>query len=170
VPKTEDDTALSRFWSKVAVGHADACWLWTAAVDKDGYGVFGLGSRSVRSHRFAYTQEYGEPAGSLIMHTCDTPSCCNPKHLIAGTAKQNMQDKLAKGRHASGTKGRPDLAAHGSSHGNSKLTEEQVRSIREEYVPRCVPLRVFAARYGVRLSSIHYALRVGWQHVEAPCL
>lgn len=169
VPKTADATALSRFWSKVAISHADDCWLWTAAVDKDGYGIFGLGARSVRSHRFAYVQVYGEPAGPLIMHTCDTPGCCNPKHLVAGTVRQNMQDKVVKGRHVCGTKGRPELVAHGSEHGNAKLTEDQVRSLRREYVPRKVPLRVFADRYGVRLSAIHYALRSGWYHWYYSC-
>lgn len=164
-------SVLARFWSKVNVGPVDACWLWAAAVDKDGYGVFGMSSKvkSVRAHRFAYVQAYGEPDAPCILHTCDTPGCCNPKHLVAGTVRQNMQDKVVKGRHVCGTKGRPELVAHGSEHGNAKLTEDQVRSLRREYVPRKVPLRVFADRYGVRLSAIHYALRSGWKHVEAPC-
>jgi len=38
----------------------------------------------------------------IILHTCDNPSCINPKHLVKGTHNSNIQDKVNKGRQAKG--------------------------------------------------------------------
>lgn len=40
----------------------------------------------------------------LILHKCDNPPCCNPKHLFKGTDLDNVLDKVAKGRQAKGKK------------------------------------------------------------------
>ena len=56
--------------------------------------------------------------------TSDNPSCVNPDHLFLGTPKDNHADMVAKGRHIY-----PPYRP-GSSNGNSKLKEEQVREIR----------------------------------------
>lgn len=52
------------------------------------------------------------PPGSLLMHSCDTPSCVNPAHLSIGTKRSNAADMTAKGRRA------------------CKLTREQALQIR----------------------------------------
>jgi DNA-binding XRE family transcriptional regulator len=50
-------------------------------------------------HRYLYSKSHGEiPEGMVIMHTCDEPSCINMDHLILGTQKDNMDDKIKKGR------------------------------------------------------------------------
>jgi hypothetical protein len=33
------------------------------------------------------------------LHSCDNPKCINLEHLFKGTAKDNTQDMMAKGRH-----------------------------------------------------------------------
>ena len=60
--------------------------------------------------------------GEIAMHTCDTPSCCNPDHLLIGTYKENTADMYAKARNV-------DL--HGNQCGLSILTERQVRKLKE---------------------------------------
>lgn len=89
-----------------------ACWIWTAGVDKDGYGKFTLtlpriGGKqqqvSVRAHRIAYLLTVGPLAGDqLVRHSCDTPACCNPKHLEPGSQVDNVADRVARGRSARG--------------------------------------------------------------------
>jgi len=56
----------------------------------------------------------------VVMHTCDNPNCVNPKHLMLGTQIDNINDRKIKGRCASRT-----------NNGNAKLSEMDVKTIRE---------------------------------------
>jgi hypothetical protein len=131
-------------------------------VDKDGYGVFGVSTKikSMRAHRVAWLSEKGYLGKLQVLHHCDRPSCCNPGHLFEGTPLDNMRDKVAKGRHVSGT-----VHVHGEQHGNAILTEAVVKKIRDEYIPRKITLSYLAKKYGVALSSVYYALHIGWKHL-----
>ena len=97
-----NETALDRFWKKVKVGSEDECWPWTAGTTSAGYGWFRPSGRDVpgvNSHVFSYFLENGPvPPGKLVRHSCDNPPCCNPKHLIAGTPQQNMDDMKERNR------------------------------------------------------------------------
>lgn len=94
---------IERFSEKVDRKGPDECWLCTAAVNNKGYGLIGNGkkpSKQVLAHRLAYQLHYGAFDETLhVLHRCDTPRCCNPKHLFLGTHKENMADCKAKGRH-----------------------------------------------------------------------
>lgn len=91
--------AEARFWPKVQKGENDECWLWTGAVQRDGYAHFGYRRRTLTASRFSYELAKGPiPAGMDILHSCDNPRCVNPAHLRPGTHLDNMQDKNAKGR------------------------------------------------------------------------
>lgn len=88
-----------RFWVKVS--KTNYCWNWNARKNKDGYGEFFYQGKVWKSHRISYLLEYGEYDLSLtVIHKCDNSSCVNPKHLILGTQKENMQDMSNKFRHA----------------------------------------------------------------------
>ncbi len=51
------------------------------------------------AHREAYKLAHGRiPRGKLVLHKCDTRRCINPEHLYAGTAAQNTDDMLRRGR------------------------------------------------------------------------
>jgi hypothetical protein len=161
--------AKARFWSKVDKKGPDDCWLWLGATDKDGYGIFRPSASvcSARAHRVSLQLAQGSLSDDIqVLHECDTPACVNPLHLFEGTHLTNMRDKVAKGRQVSGLQVHPDLALRGEEHPLTTLTEEQVRSIRTRYVPRKVPLRVFATQYGVSESTISNVVRgVTWGHI-----
>ena len=100
-----------RFWSKVdkhgpIPAHNPAlgrCWVWTAGLDRRGYGAFGrtVAGRWVnnKAHRVAYEIEHGEiPESLMICHHCDNPVCVRASHIYAGTDADNTRDRIERGR------------------------------------------------------------------------
>ena len=95
------DARLNRFTTHVRVGFPDGCWRWKGAKTVDGYGTFGGGGLpfTARAHRVSWELFVGPiPEGAHVLHRCDNPGCVNPEHLWLGTAKDNSDDKYAKGR------------------------------------------------------------------------
>lgn len=80
--------------------HPRGCWIWTGALNKWGYGIFGWepGKKTMRAHRASYLLHKGDPGAAKVMHGCDTPACVNPEHLSLGTQRHNMRDRAIKGR------------------------------------------------------------------------
>ena len=94
-------TLAEKFNAKIKRG--DGCWLWQASVTADGYGRMGIGgpgNKRMLAHRVAWQLYVGKiPDGMLVLHKCDNPPCCNPKHLFLGTDADNARDMSRKGRH-----------------------------------------------------------------------
>lgn len=112
----------ARFWKKV--DKTDSCWLWTGSKNSAGYGQVRIGGRGKMTHRMAYEWLVGEiPEGLFLLHSCDTPACCNPAHLSTGNQKENMQDAIAKGRHY-----------HGERHWAYKLSVQAIKDIRTAHL------------------------------------
>lgn len=156
-----------RFWSKVARGAADECWLWQASVDRHGYGRFSVNGRTGRAHRRAWELVHGTiPAGLVVRHRCDVPLCCNPAHLEVGTVAENARDMVERGR---GTKGEA-LAKlrRGERNGRARLTAAQVLEIRAKFAAGGRTKKSLADEY--RISDVHASGIVRgkwWPHLPA---
>ncbi len=102
VSKRRFSTMEERFWAKVQLGSSEECWIWQAALKRDGYGLFRVESYvAMRSaHRVSWEIAFGEiPTGMQVLHRCDNPPCVNPSHLWLGTQQDNIRDMNEKGRH-----------------------------------------------------------------------
>jgi hypothetical protein len=88
-----------RLLNKIKVNEVTDCWEWQAASNNIGYGFIRDEGKMRTAHRVSYEQHIGPiPQGKQVLHTCDNPKCINPAHLWVGTVKDNMQDKVRKGR------------------------------------------------------------------------
>ena len=131
---------MERFWNKV--DKAADCWLWTAAKNAGGYGRFSYKGANRLAHRVSWELCKGSPAEKDLCHTCDVPSCVNPKHLYEGDHSQNMADMVLRGRSPSNK---------GERNPCRKLTYNQVRYIRYSSAKNSN----LADAFGVTLMSIY---------------
>jgi hypothetical protein len=82
----------------------NGCWIFTGAKtgrERAQYGILAYEGGQIYAHHAAFiclTTADEVPKGMVIMHICDVPLCCNPKHLRLGTYKDNHRDMLLKGR------------------------------------------------------------------------
>jgi hypothetical protein len=143
-----------RFWSRVKVLGPDDCWEWQACINSN-YGVLVVKKKNQKAHRVSYVINVGViPDGLLVCHRCDNTICVNPNHLFLGTNKDNMLDKMSKGR---------QVNPLGVKHGRAKLTEIQVLKIRQD----ARLLREVAKEYKVNIMTISN-IRSGknWKHLK----
>lgn len=145
----------TRLWERVDVRGPDDCWEWKAGLHKTGYGKL-RSDAGVFAHRAAYWLSTGHLPGrdTVIMHVCDNPPCCNPRHLKAGTIAENMRDMVEKGR-----------AAKGERHSQARLTEKQARAAIQR-VANGETRKSVALDFGVSRTCIE-ALVAGktWRHL-----
>lgn len=86
-------------WKFVVKGGEDDCWLWKGCLSRKGYGAFHFQRKVVRAHRHIYKMLFGissEQEKFVVCHTCDTPACCNPKHLKLVTNQENLAQSRGK--------------------------------------------------------------------------
>lgn len=135
---------LKTYWENVDIKGQDKCWEWQGSKTQAGYGLIYWYGKLQYAHRLSL-QFIGQaiPDRYHVCHKCDNPSCVNPNHLFVGSPRDNMQDKVSKGRHTFGEK-----------HPNAKLTNSEVLEIRD------------MAEDGVFFSDIAKTFDVSESHIS----
>lgn len=121
------------------------CWIWVgqSITGKSDYGYFRENKRVVLAHRRALEWKLGKTFGEIVRHSCDTPSCVNPAHLLLGSYKDNVADAVARGRHAKGERA-----------GRAVFTNAQASEIRKIHAEGGISMRAIARKYRVAPSTI----------------
>ena len=80
-----------RFWSKVRVDES-GCWIWTAHVDRGGYGQFRGTGAVCRAHVLPISLKHPKPDPSMTAsHLCHVRECVNPAHLAWESMRDNVK-------------------------------------------------------------------------------
>ena len=158
MPRWTFERATAEFWRKVDRRGPDECWLWLGSrnVSRGGYGQVGFLGVHLRAHRLAFKLS-GRTLlpGQCVLHSCDNPPCCNPRHLFPGTQADNVRDMTVKDRHVYGT--RQPCA---------RLNPELVRKVRALSVAG-VSQKKIARQIGVTAGCIQAVIqRDSWAWVK----
>ena len=175
---------------RLQVNNETGCWEWTKGCNRCGYGRTHVSEDGVIKgwsvHRLMWRLLNGPiPAGAYICHHCDNKKCANPDHLYLGNAQTNIQDAVRRGRMASGdrngsrkhpesrpcgdrntSRSRPECLPRGEDNGSSKLTESEVREMRQLHASGKMGYRRLAVRFRVSRQVVGLIVqRRSWAHV-----
>lgn len=144
--------AESRFWDKVDVGDDDECWMWTAGTRGNGYGAFCYEGKNHYPHRLViyFVDGYYPSGDETACHFCDEPLCVNPRHIFVATHAENAFDASVKGR---------AYSPSGADHGQSKLSDEDVCTLRQDFIDEKATVDDLASRFDVTAHYVEQIIR-----------
>lgn len=91
-----DHKFLTRFFEKVHISsehifNGTPCWMWTAALSADGYGLIKFRWKSCYAHRISFgIFDHEIDFDRTTDHLCRTRACVNPVHLEDVTREENL--------------------------------------------------------------------------------
>jgi hypothetical protein len=122
------------------------CVIWSGRRQRQGYGVRYFRGKSWLVHRLAWEEAHGPiPDGLCVLHRCDNPPCYNLDHLFLGTRADNIADMEAKGR---------ARKVRGEAHGLSRLSDGEVRELRDLYAAGGVRQSDLAAQFAIGQTTV----------------
>lgn len=143
-----------QFWQHVdSSGGPDACWLWRLSTIGWGYGQVWIGDTRWYTHRYVVSLAEPLDPDLQVLHSCDVPACCNPRHLRQGTIAENAADRSARNR-----------VARGDRLPQTRLTPSLVLEIRDRI--DLEPIAQIARAYDVGATTVRAIRdRRTWAHV-----
>ena len=154
----------TRFLKKIeAVRSVDGCWEWQGAKSPHGYGLYSFrwksgGRQTFLAHIFSYQIHFGGTNKLMVCHKCDNPPCVNPDHLFLGTASDNIQDSIRKGRwNHNNSPATPWYLRPLDSSKQEKADAfvARIREIRERAAEGRLTYRELGSMYGLKSNAIH---------------
>lgn len=108
------------FHNVVLPYQGDDCLIWPFSTSA-GYGSIKINGKTEHVHRLVCETAHGQPPEGKpqAAHFCGNRRCVAQKHIRWASLSENQIDKWGHGR-----------MSFGEHHGNSKLTESDVRKIR----------------------------------------
>ncbi len=134
----------------------NGCREWIATKTRGGYGVIHFARQSGEGYKASMTAHRAHYQAfhnvlltreQWVLHKCDNPSCVVIDHLFIGSAKDNSQDMIGKGRKAKKHKAHSRVREH---------SDDKIRAIRSA----TGPLKDVAELYGVSIGYVS-KLRAG---------
>lgn len=145
---------------KINVDHSTGCWNWKFYRTDDGYGRLSYKGKLRLAHRLS-KYLYGEiswktfkDSNVVAMHLCDNPPCIRPDHVRMGTQRENIKDRVSKGR-----------CTRGERKWSAKVTESQVREIRNMRTAG-IDFPIIAQKFKISPVTVKQIVyRRKWKHV-----
>ena len=138
------------------------CINWSKSLGHNGYAITTRNNKTYRAHRLVYCDyhniDHSDIKGMVVRHTCDNRKCINPEHLVIGTHQDNMDDMKKRNR-----------TAKGEAHGRAKLSEVDIKTIRDRYIRGSKEhgLSAIAKDFGVAFQTVSKIVnRHKWQSVQ----
>lgn len=125
------------------------CLVWQGSVNDRGYGTVRFRGPVHYAHRVAFRLSRGCWPDEHVLHSCDNPLCVNPGHLRDGTHHENMADCAERRRNTTPRKG----------NGRSKLSAEDIESIRARFLAGDTNKSAIARDFGVTPTRIRQVLK-----------
>ena len=182
VSKRKYKSPEDRFWKLYhsRCERVGDCLEWTGAKHGDGQPVCQWEGRQARVRRVVYKLAIGEIADDeCVLMTCRNRLCVRHSHFT----KRPKDDALvlAWNNSASGNRNgarthpekinweflKPEYRLRGEAHGSARLTEADVRAIRELYAAGGITQREIAKRFGIHQIHVSQIVtRKNWKHVQ----
>lgn len=132
-------SAKGLFRARLSAPDASGCENWQGCFGSDGYGHVRWNRKVVAAHRLALMLESGSWPEGHVLHSCDNPACCNPKHLKVGTHQENMAECSLRMRNRTPRPG----------NGRAKLSPDQLTEIRRRFAQGENNKSALAREFGV---------------------